>query len=104
MSAHGVGAITRVVIPGKVEGPRGLSLDIPRDPSTSLGMTVIFLPPRNDRRRLQLVGMFRELFAKHPRQLSVMQNIHVCVVLPDVVVLPRFIPPTKADHGWPASG
>ena len=67
-------------------------------------MTVIFLTLRNDRRRLHGIAVFRQLLAKHARQTSVMQNIHVCVVLPDVVVLPRFIPPTKADHRGPASG
>src|SRR5204863_376455 len=59
---------------------------------------------RDDRRRLQFVGVFRELLAKDFRQRSVMQNIHVRVVLPDVVVFPRFVPPAKTDHRRPAPG
>src|ERR1044071_8031223 len=33
-----------------------------------------------------------------------MQNIHVGIMLPDVIILPRLVPPAEADHGRPATG
>jgi hypothetical protein len=43
-----------------------------------------------------------KLIAKHAREITVVQNDHIGVVLFIIVVLPPFIPPAETDDAGPS--
>src|SRR4051812_33264771 len=55
-----------------------------------------------DRCWLNSVAVFMQRLPKNFRERHIMKDIHVRVVLPHVIVLPRFVPPAKTDDGRPA--
>src|SRR6516225_1557732 len=59
---------------------------------------------RNQRGRLNFVGVLRQLFPKHAGKIGIVQNYHVSVVLFVIIVLPTFVPPTEANNRGPAIG
>jgi len=51
---------------------------------------------------LNFVCVSCKLIAKHAREITVVQNDHIGVVLFMIVVLPPFIPPAETDYAGPS--
>src|SRR5438093_11624027 len=51
---------------------------------------------------LNFVCVSCKFIAKHTREITVMQNDHIGIVLLIIVVLPSFVPPAETDYAWPS--
>ena len=56
----------------------------------------------NHRLFLNLIRVFIKLLTKRAREIRIVQDDHVGVVLLMIVVLPAFVPPAETDHAGPS--